>query len=126
MRISELSRVSGVPVATIKYYLREGLLPAGVPTSATSADYDERHVDRLSLIRALVDVGRLPIARVREVVTALDQPPTSWHDLLGAAHGALPPAGDGSMADAVVEPVGEGDGEPGGEAHARTAGGTAG
>ncbi len=26
MRISELSRASGVPVATIKYYLREGLL----------------------------------------------------------------------------------------------------
>src|SRR4051794_30992013 len=60
MRISELSQVSGVPVATIKYYLHEGLLPAGIPTSATSASYDERHVDRLNLIRALVDVGRVP------------------------------------------------------------------
>jgi len=27
-RISELADVTGVPVATIKYYLREGLLPA--------------------------------------------------------------------------------------------------
>jgi DNA-binding transcriptional MerR regulator len=107
MRISELSRVSGVPVATIKYYLREGLLPAGIPTSATSASYDERHVDRLNLIRALVDVGRLPIARVREVVTALEQPPTSWHDLLGAAHGALPPAGGSTAEGAASGTAGE-------------------
>src|SRR4051794_30292921 len=126
MRISELSRVSGVPVATIKYYLREGLLPAGIPTSATSAAYDERHVDRLNLIRALVDVGRVPIARVREVVTALEQPPTSWHDLLGAAHGALPPAAGGPVADAVARHVPEEDPEPVVGADARPAGGTAG
>jgi DNA-binding transcriptional MerR regulator len=121
MRISELSRESGVPVPTIKYYLREGLLPAGTPTSATSASYDERHVDRLNLIRALVDVGRLPIARVREVVTALEQPPTSWHDLLGAAHGALPPAAGGAVRDTAedadverpaVERVAGGDAPP--------------
>src|SRR4051794_41796939 len=126
MRISELSRVSGVPVATIKYYLREGLLPAGIPTSATSASYDERHVDRLNLIRALVDVGRVPIARVRQVVTALEQPPTSWHDLLGAAHGALPPAAGGPVADAVARQGPEADREPGGGAHAPPAGGAAG
>ena len=29
MRIAELSNRSGVPVPTIKYYLREGLLPFG-------------------------------------------------------------------------------------------------
>ena len=29
MLMAELSRRSGVPVATIKYYLREGLLPPG-------------------------------------------------------------------------------------------------
>ena len=29
MRISELSRHSGVPTTTIKFYIREGLLPAG-------------------------------------------------------------------------------------------------
>ena len=28
MRISELAKESGTPVATIKYYIREGLLPA--------------------------------------------------------------------------------------------------
>jgi len=33
MRISQLSAESGVPIPTIKYYLREGLLPGGEATS---------------------------------------------------------------------------------------------
>ena len=41
MLMAELSRSSGVPVATIKDYLREGLLPPGTATSATRAEYGE-------------------------------------------------------------------------------------
>ena len=37
MRISQLSGEAGIPVATIKYYLREGLLHDGLLTSATQA-----------------------------------------------------------------------------------------
>ena len=46
MRIAELSQKTGVPVPTIKYYLREGLLPAGELTSPNQAHYDDRHVQR--------------------------------------------------------------------------------
>ncbi len=46
MRISELSRRSGVSIPTIKYYLRDGLLPAGRATAANQADYDEDHLRR--------------------------------------------------------------------------------
>ena len=42
MRISELSARTGVPVATIKYYLREGLLPEGERTAPTQATYADR------------------------------------------------------------------------------------
>lgn len=98
MRISELSRASGVPVATIKYYLREGLLPAGVSTSATQAVYDDAHVSRLLLVRALVEVAGLSIAQVRSVLACVDDPPSSWHDVLGAAHSALPSSGARSSA----------------------------
>jgi DNA-binding transcriptional MerR regulator len=77
MRISELSRSTGVTVATIKYYIREGLLRPGTPVSATQAEYDGSHVDRLRLIRALVDVGRLSITTVRELLTTLDAPTDS-------------------------------------------------
>ena len=37
MRISALAAAAGLPVATVKYYLREGLLQSGVATSATQA-----------------------------------------------------------------------------------------
>ena len=89
MRISELSSTSGVPVATIKYYLREGLLPEGARTSATQAQYDEGHASRLALIRALVGAAGLSIAEVRRVLAAISDPPASPHDLLGIAAGAV-------------------------------------
>ncbi|MET1074743.1 MAG: MerR family transcriptional regulator, partial [Umezawaea sp.] len=52
MRMAELSAESGVPVATIKYYLREGLVPAGELTSPNQAQYQARHLQRLKLVRA--------------------------------------------------------------------------
>src|SRR5918998_4989821 len=85
VRISELSRRSGVSVPTIKYYLREGLLPEGQRTSATQAQYGDEHESRLKLIRALVGTAGLSIAEVRRVLAAIDDPPKSMHDLLGVA-----------------------------------------
>lgn len=95
MRISELASQTGVPVATLKYYLREGLLHGGVSTSATRATYDGTHVARVHLIRALTESGGLSIAGVRRVVRALDAPPPSWHDLLGEAQATLMEQPDG-------------------------------
>ena len=100
MRISELSKLTGVPVATVKYYLRERLVPPGRPTGATRAEYDETHVRRLRLARALVQVGGLSVAAVRDVLTALDTAGGSLHRVLGAAHSALPP-----QIDVEHEPV---------------------
>lgn len=90
MRISELSAASGVPVATIKYYLREKLLPEGARTSPTQASYGLAHVQRLGVIRALVDAG-VAIAGVRKVVGVLEEPPENPYDLLGAANAAVTP-----------------------------------
>ena len=91
MRISELSRVSGVPVATVKFYLRERLLPDGRLTSPNQAQYDDTHVQRLRLIRALVGVGGLSLAAVREVLTQIDEPTGLTLDLLGTAHRVVAP-----------------------------------
>lgn len=91
MRISELSRVTGVPVATVKYYLREGLVPPGRATGATQAQYDDSHVRRLRLARALVQVGGLSVAAARDVLASIEAADGSLHDVLGAAHSALPP-----------------------------------
>jgi DNA-binding transcriptional MerR regulator len=91
MWIAELSRQTDVPVATIKYYLREGLLPPGEAVGATRSRYDETHVRRLRLIRALVESGGLSLARVRSVLAEVDEESRELHEVLGAAHGALIP-----------------------------------
>ncbi len=92
MRISELSRTTGVPLATVKFYLREGLLAPGRPTSATQAEYDDAHVRRLRLVRALVETGGLALASVRAVLDSLDAGPQASLKTIGTAHDALPPA----------------------------------
>ncbi len=93
MWISELSARSGVSVPTVKYYLREGLLPPGEPTGATRAVYSEDHVRRLRLIRALVEVGGLRLADVHRVLTAVDDPGLELHDVLATAQSAISPSG---------------------------------
>lgn len=89
MRISELSSQTGVPVATIKFYLRENLLHEGVRTAATQAQYDQTHVARLRLIRALLGPGGLSVAAAHQVIRAIEEPPESLHELLGIAATAV-------------------------------------
>jgi DNA-binding transcriptional MerR regulator len=92
MRIAELSRRSGVPVPTIKYYVRERLLAPGKLTSPNQAQYDDTHVRRLRLIRALVDVGDLSIAETRDVLATIDSPGRTLHKTLGTAQHAVTPS----------------------------------
>jgi DNA-binding transcriptional MerR regulator len=107
MRIAELSATTGVPVPTIKYYLRERLLPPGERSAPNQASYGEPHVRRLRLIRAMIEIGGLPVARVREVLGAVDSTDTPVDDMLGEAHYALTDRdrgtepGDGPMAEAA-------------------------
>lgn len=91
MRISELGQQTGVPVATIKFYLREGLLPAGTPTARNQADYDERHRRRLLLIRALTSVGQLDLMSVRALLQAIDDDKVPATDLYQVLHQVLFP-----------------------------------
>ncbi|MFF7126671.1 MerR family transcriptional regulator [Streptomyces sp. NPDC016566] len=90
MRLAELSERSGVSTATIKYYLREGLLPPGRQVNTTTAEYDEEHLRRLRLVRAMIQVGRVPVAKVREVLGHVDDDSLGRSIRLGAALWALP------------------------------------
>ena len=107
MRISELADASGVPLATVKYYLREKLLPEGERTSATQARYGDAHVRRLRLVRALLGPGGLSVARARGVLAALDVEHESVGEVLGVAQHAVTPAApegvDHTRARALVE-----------------------
>ena len=72
MRMSQLSEATGVPVPTIKYYVREGLLAPGTRSLPNQASYDESHARRLGLIRALLVQGQLSVAAARRVLDAID------------------------------------------------------
>ena len=72
MRIGELAEASGVPVPTIKHYLREGLLPEPVKTSRNMAYYPPEFVDRIRLIKRLQEERFMPLKAIRSV---LDEDP---------------------------------------------------
>jgi DNA-binding transcriptional MerR regulator len=91
VQISELSDRSGLTVQTIKFYIREGLLPKGSAVSTTRTEYDGRHLERLRLVTALREVGDLPISAIREIVRAVDDDRVGLHELVATAQHAVGP-----------------------------------
>lgn len=85
MLLAELAEVSGVSVASIKFYRREGLLPAGARLTATRQDYGPAHLERLELIQVLREVAGAPIARIAHLTAILDDPEQPLLSALGAA-----------------------------------------
>ncbi len=68
MKISELVKRTGVPKETIHFYIREGLLRKPRKSGVNSAEYNERYVDQIQLIRDLRDNYYLPIPEIKKVV----------------------------------------------------------
>jgi DNA-binding transcriptional MerR regulator len=91
MWMAELAARSGLSVATIKFYLREQLLQPGESTGATRRRYDDGHLRRLRLIRALTEVAGLSLDTVRQVLDGIEGA-ESWHEAVGSAHMRLDPA----------------------------------
>lgn len=91
MRVSELVEASGVPLATIKYYIREGLLRPGASTGARQATYDESHLRRLRLIRALREVAGLPVKAIARIIAIAEDSDGDLYGSLGKALSELPP-----------------------------------
>lgn len=65
LKISELAEGAGVPVATVRHYLREGLLPEGRKTSRNMAYYPAEMVDRIKLIKLLQEERFMPLKVIR-------------------------------------------------------------
>ncbi|WP_151082118.1 MerR family transcriptional regulator [Nocardioides cynanchi] len=114
MQVSELAARADVPVATVKYYLREGLLPPGETTAPRRAEYDESHVRRLRILRLLREIGGVPVSHLRQVMDALDDEDLPIHDVMtvtadvitaGPEPGSRDPAST-QIVDAVLDAVG--------------------
>ena len=70
MRLAELSEVSGTSSASIKFYLRSGLMEAGDVVHPTRAEYGEHHVRRLMLIQKLRSAVGLGLEDIRRILDA--------------------------------------------------------
>lgn len=86
--MGELSRRSEVPASTIKYYMREGLVPgATVATTRNSALYDAVLVEQLKRIKRMQQDQFLPLWRIKEVLAAhADGRLATVVDAVGRAH----------------------------------------
>jgi len=71
MLIGDLGRRTGTRVETIRFYEREGLIPAPARTSGNYRVYGEAHLNRLSFIRRSRDLG-FTLDQVRDLLALAD------------------------------------------------------
>jgi DNA-binding transcriptional MerR regulator len=73
VKISELARAAGESIPTLKFFIREGLLPPGERTGKTQAEYGADHLRRLQLIRILQEELGMSLDRVGEVLRSAER-----------------------------------------------------
>jgi DNA-binding transcriptional MerR regulator len=85
--IGELARRAETKVETVRWYEREGLLPAPARTAGGHRAYTRSHLDRLAFIRHARELG-FPLDAVRELLRLTDHPEQSCAeaDRIARAH----------------------------------------
>jgi DNA-binding transcriptional MerR regulator len=68
MKMQDLERATGVGRETIRFYIREGLLPQPERPSRNVAWYDESFVERVGLIKELQQKRFLPLQVIKSIV----------------------------------------------------------
>lgn len=86
MQLKELCDVSEVSAASVKFYLREGLLPKGDQIHSTRAEYGQRHVERLKMITGLRSIVGLSLAQIKTLTGLIDDPAVPRLQLLSQTH----------------------------------------
>lgn len=80
MRIGELCQATGVGIETIRYYEKEGLLPAPARTGNGYRNYDQVHLERLSFIRRCRSLD-MALDEIRELLHFKDAPAENCGDV---------------------------------------------
>lgn len=73
IKIGEIAKRSGVPPSTIRYYVRQGLLPEPTKVNKSMAYYDEGCVDRIQAIRHLQETKYFPLSVIRNILRRMDK-----------------------------------------------------
>lgn len=71
MRIGELAKATGTKAETIRYYEREGILPAADRTDSNYRDYSKDHLATLTFVRRARGLG-FSMAQVRQLAALSD------------------------------------------------------
>jgi Cd(II)/Pb(II)-responsive transcriptional regulator len=80
MRIGELGRATGVDGETIRYYEKQGLLPAPARMPNGYRTYEAAHLERLAFVRhcRALDV---PLAEIKRLLDFVAHPETDCGDI---------------------------------------------
>lgn len=73
VKISEIAKKSGVPLSSIRYYVREGLLPPPEKVNKKMAYYDEGCIDRLKVIQHLQEKRFFPLVLIKNILRRMDE-----------------------------------------------------
>lgn len=68
MKVSQLSKLTGVSTSAINYYVRMGLLPPPIKTHRNMAYYDASYVQMINYIKKLQHQKHLPLSRIKEIM----------------------------------------------------------
>lgn len=71
MRIGKLAEATGTKAETIRYYEREGILPAADRTDSNYRDYSPGHLATLAFVRRARELG-FSMAQVRQLLALSD------------------------------------------------------
>lgn len=73
MKIGEVSKAAAIPVETIRYYEKIGLVPAPEREASGYRSYRQHHLDRLLFIRRCRNLD-MAQDEIRELIRLADQP----------------------------------------------------
>lgn len=87
MTIEELAGRTGVGIATLRHYVRLGLVPAG--DGADGEDFPAGHVERVRLVHALHELAHLPLTETHRILALVERPPQERIAVVAEAHRTL-------------------------------------
>ena len=88
MRIGKLAQAAGTKAETIRYYEREGILPAADRTDSNYRDYSDEHLATLTFVRRARELG-FSMAQVRELLALSDHDDKPCQDVDQLVQGQL-------------------------------------
>ncbi|MCD6571537.1 MAG: MerR family transcriptional regulator [Deltaproteobacteria bacterium] len=73
IKIGELAKKSSIPASTIRYYVKQGILPKPVKVNKSMAYYDESCIEKLQIIRYLQETKYFPLTVIRNIIRRLEK-----------------------------------------------------